>query len=53
MHKSERYRYPFISNSKKDMKSRWKDILPKIEKTRQEWGEWVNNSYPMDKDIYS
>ena len=54
MHKSERYRILLsISNSKKDMKRRWKDILPEDRKAlRQEWGDWVNNSYPIDKDIY-
>tara|TARA_B100000212_G_C27146266_1_gene435544 strand:+ start:421 stop:648 length:228 start_codon:yes stop_codon:yes gene_type:complete len=37
-----------IHHSKQDIKKRWKDLCPEFRKSiREEWGEYLNESYPF------
>ena len=38
-----------IYHSKQDIKKRWKNLCPEFRKSiREEWGEYMNNSYPFE-----
>ena len=37
-----------IHHSKQDIKKRWKELCPEFRKSiREEWGEYLNESYPF------
>ena len=41
-----------IHKSKEDIKKRWKELPPSSrESMREEWGDWINNSYPEEEEL--